>query len=120
MVLWHTSSQLRGAKQLVVETTQATFETPRCWMAASMASQSVTNASPCCLGSMTTGRRFADTIALRHVFWSILLHTTYLHFNAHYARSMVMRCCCKRRGLLHVRQAQEGEVGCTFSDMLQT
>lgn len=74
-----TSSQARGAKQLLVVTTHATCSGPSRCTAASMALVSVIKASPSCFSSITTGARFAAVMALRHVFWSMRLQMTWLH-----------------------------------------
>jgi hypothetical protein len=64
----HTSSQHRGAKQLVVVTIQVTFSRPSSSNLASRAAMSVWSSSPTSFGSITTGTRLAEAIAFRQVF----------------------------------------------------
>lgn len=63
-----TSSQPRGAKQLVVVTTHATACGVTRAIASATPSTSVPSSSPPRASSITTGVRFAATMALRHVF----------------------------------------------------
>jgi hypothetical protein len=57
-----------------------TLFVPSSWIFCFTASRSVTSASPYFLSSITTGIRFAVSIALRQVFWSIRDHITYFFY----------------------------------------
>ena len=71
-----TSSGLRGAKQLVVVRTHATFSAPTDTIASSIASTSVTSDVPSLLSSTHTTVYPAAVIDLTHVFWSMRDQTT--------------------------------------------
>lgn len=90
-------SGARGAKQLVVDSTQTTLAGPSCCIWLSNAATSVLSSSPTRFGSITIGvspgnsatfinfylRQISPTVPavmmhLKHAFWSIRDHNTYL------------------------------------------
>ena len=74
--IFSTLSGTLGAKQLVVLNTHNISSTGRLAIASSIFP--VTTASPSSWVSTTIGVNPAVIMHLRHVFWSILLHITYL------------------------------------------
>eukprot|EP00967_Tisochrysis_lutea_P147077 scaffold278836_cov32-Tisochrysis_lutea.AAC.2 len=70
----------RGAKHEVVESTQSTLSAPTSAVLAARAGTSVRSSSPSSTFSIGRGVRPAAQIALRHDFWSILGHSTYVAF----------------------------------------